>query len=308
MNEIRHIQKTLTPIILEKGMSGYDIVQDIEEKLNDPEVFNIAITGPYGSGKSTVLKSLKTIYPNNHTYVTISLASLTGKRENEKELKGEEQQKVEYSILQQLIYKEKPETLPNSRFRRIEQRTKKKAIGYGIATLAFIVAFLIVFEPQWARVDTLYEMFNLGHVWNLAFDICFSLYMLFFVLSGANLDLTIFISDKVAILLIISLIYVVFRAAGKYTGSYFSMGITRCEPQVKKYFGFTLIPQAGVAIGLATTANKLFNDAGAYEAASLVLAVVLTSTLVYELTGPLIAKFALKKAGEIPEETIPVKQ
>ena len=186
MNEIKHIQKTLTPIILEKGMSGYDIVQDIEEKLNDPEVFNIAITGPYGSGKSTVLKSLKTIYPNNHTYLTISLASLTGERENGKELKGEEQQKVEYSILQQLIYKEKPETLPNSRFRRIEQRTKYKAFGYGIATLAFIVAFLIVFEPQWARVDTFYEMFNLGYGWNLAFDICFSLYMLFFVFEGTS--------------------------------------------------------------------------------------------------------------------------
>ena len=116
-------------------MSGYDIVQDIEEKLNDPEVFNIAITGPYGSGKSTVLKSLKTIYPNNHTYLTISLASLTGKRENEKELKGEEQQKVEYSILQQLIYKEKLETLPNSRFRRIEQRTKRKQLGMGLLRL-----------------------------------------------------------------------------------------------------------------------------------------------------------------------------
>ncbi|MEE1121445.1 MAG: P-loop NTPase fold protein [Prevotella sp.] len=186
MNEIKHIQKILTPIILEKGMPGYDLVQDIEEKLNDPEVFNIAITGPYGSGKSTVLKSLKTIYPNNHTYLTISLASLTGERENGNELKGEEQQKVEYSILQQLIYKEKPETLPNSRFRRIEQRTKKKAIGYGIATLAFIIAFLIVFEPQWARVDTFYDIFNFGYGWNLTFDICFSLYMLFFVFKVAS--------------------------------------------------------------------------------------------------------------------------
>ena len=64
MVDKKHIQKTLTPIILEEGMPGYETVQDIEEKLNDPEVFNIAITGPYGSGKSTVLKSLKVRSPN----------------------------------------------------------------------------------------------------------------------------------------------------------------------------------------------------------------------------------------------------
>lgn len=185
MEKIKHIQKTLTPIILEKGMSGYDTVQDIEEKLNDPEVFNIAITGPYGSGKSSVLKSLKTLFPNNHTYLTISLASLTGDRKNGDKLNNEEQQKVEYSILQQLIYKEKLETLPNSRFRRIEQRKKWNA-WYGIAALTFIVAFLIVFEPQWSRVDTFYELFNLGYRWNLMFDLCFSLYMLCCVFAGAS--------------------------------------------------------------------------------------------------------------------------
>ena len=94
---------------------------------------------------------------------------------------------------------------------------------------------------------------------------------------------------------------------GKYLGALAGTSITKCEPQVKKYLGLTLVPQAGVAIGLATTANKLFNEAGAYEAASLVLAVILTSTLVYELIGPLVAKFALTKAGEIPQETVPTK-
>lgn len=120
MEDKKHLQKTLTPIILEKGMPGYETVQDIEEKLNDPEVFNIAITGPYGSGKSTVLKSLKAQFPDSHKYLTISLASLTGNKDDEeKDLDEKEQQKIEYSLLQQLIYKEKPETLPKSRFRRI---------------------------------------------------------------------------------------------------------------------------------------------------------------------------------------------
>lgn len=83
--------------------------------------------------------------------------------------------------------------------------------------------------------------------------------------------------------------------------------ITRCEPQVKKYLGFALIPQAGVAIGLSTTAYKLFLENGtpeAQKAGALILAIILTSTLVYELIGPMVAKFAFKKAHEIPEENL----
>ena len=178
--DIKHIQKTLTPIILEEGMPGFETVQDIEDKLNDPDVFNIAITGPYGSGKSTVLKSLKARFADNHKYLTISLASLTGKGEDEqeKDLDEKEQQKVEYSLLQQLIYKEKPETLPNSRFRRIEARSVLGAVLFGLGIVGFLLSALIVFEPQWLKVETLYNFFNLGEKWNLSFDIVGSIYML----------------------------------------------------------------------------------------------------------------------------------
>ena len=107
------------------------------------------------------------------------------------------------------------------------------------------------------------------------------IYMMFFVVSGASLDLSIFANGKTAsVVLLIALIYLVFRVIGKYLGAFAGTSITKCEPQVKKYLGLTLVPQAGVAIGLATTANKLFNETGAFEAASLVLAIVLTSTLV----------------------------
>ena len=133
--------------------------------------------------------------------------------------------------------------------------------------------------------------------------------MMFFVVSGASLDLSVFANGKTAVaVIVIALIYLIFRVGGKYMGAYLGTSITKCEPQVKKYLGFTLVPQAGVAIGLATTANKLFNDEGAYEAASMVLAIILTSTLVYELIGPLVSKFALTKAGEIPEEELPNKK
>ena len=124
------------------------------------------------------------------------------------------------------------------------------------------------------------------------------LYMLFFVISGASLDITIFNSKGALTLIIIAVVYVVARAAGKWLGSYFSSKSTHAEPTVQKYLGFTLFPQAGVAIGLATTANQAFPDP---QQASLVLAVILTATIIYELAGPVITKIALKKAGEITE-------
>lgn len=128
------------------------------------------------------------------------------------------------------------------------------------------------------------------------------IFMMFFVLSGASLDLSIFFNGKGYIVVIIALVYLIFRVVGKYTGAFTGASITKCEPNVRKYLGLALVPQAGVAIGLATTANKLFNEMGDFESASLILAVVLTSTLIYELTGPLLAKYALTKAGDITQE------
>lgn len=125
------------------------------------------------------------------------------------------------------------------------------------------------------------------------------LYMLFFVISGASLDITIFGSDGALTLVIIALVYVFARCFGKWFGAYLGSKSVHSEPSVQKYLGFTLFPQAGVAIGLATTANQTFPDP---QQASLVLAVTLTATIIYELAGPIITKISLKKAGEISEE------
>ena len=129
------------------------------------------------------------------------------------------------------------------------------------------------------------------------------IYLMFFVISGASLDLTIFFNKNGLFVLAIAGVYIIFRVVGKWTGAFTGACVSRAEPQVKKYLGFALIPQAGVAIGLATTANALFtaNPATEYEGA-LIVAIILTSTLVYELIGPLVSKFALTKAGEIPTE------
>ena len=133
------------------------------------------------------------------------------------------------------------------------------------------------------------------------------IYMMFFVISGASLDLSIFFNSDGLLVLAVAFIYIIFRVIGKWSGAYVGASITRCEPQVKKYLGFALVPQAGVAIGLSTTAAKLFaeNPSPLYQrAGALILAIILTSTLVYELIGPMVAKFAFKKAHEIPEENL----
>ena len=128
------------------------------------------------------------------------------------------------------------------------------------------------------------------------------IYMMFFVISGASLDLSIFANEKGLLVVGVAFVYVIFRVVGKYLGAYTGCSISKCEPQVKKNLGLALIPQAGVAIGLATNANTLFSyHETTAEAGALIIAIVLTSTLVYELVGPLFSKLALSKAGEIPD-------
>ena len=129
------------------------------------------------------------------------------------------------------------------------------------------------------------------------------IYMMFFVISGSSLDLSIFFNKDGLLVVLVALTYIIFRVIGKWSGAFAGASITRCEPQVKKYLGFALIPQAGVAIGLSTTAYKLFSAHEATQkAGALILAIILTSTLIYELIGPMVAKFALSKAHEIPQE------
>jgi len=129
------------------------------------------------------------------------------------------------------------------------------------------------------------------------------IYMIFFVLSGASLDLSIFGSDLGIVVIIIASVYIVFRALGKWIGAFTGASIAHSENKVKKYLGLALIPQAGVAIGLSTTACKIFNETpGTGDTGNLIMAIILTSTLVYELIGPFASKFALTKAGEIKKD------
>ncbi len=115
------------------------------------------------------------------------------------------------------------------------------------------------------------------------------LFVLFFVLSGAELNLSILSNPLV---LLVGVLYIIARSAGKYIGAYVSCAATKCAPQITKHLGITLLPQAGVALGMALTAQNLADGA-------MVRNVVLFSVLIYELVGPALTKRSLMAAGEI---------
>ena len=118
------------------------------------------------------------------------------------------------------------------------------------------------------------------------------LFVLFFVLSGAELNLGILANPLV---LLIGAVYIISRSLGKYLGSYASCAATGCSEKITKHLGITLLPQAGVALGMALTAQQLAGGA-------VVRSVVLFSVLVYELVGPALTKRSLIAAGEIRTE------
>ena len=116
------------------------------------------------------------------------------------------------------------------------------------------------------------------------------LFVLFFVLSGAELELSIF-SSLTSVL--IGVVYILSRSAGKYLGAYTSAKVSGCDDTIVKYLGVTLLPQAGVALGMAMKATSLG------EMGMIISNITLFAVLVYEIFGPLLTKIALTKAGEI---------
>lgn len=125
------------------------------------------------------------------------------------------------------------------------------------------------------------------------------LMVLFFVLSGSDLDFDVF-ADWAIILA--GVVYILFRSMGKISGAAISCKFTHCAPQIQKYLGITLLPQAGVSLGMSLTAMSLG------EAGVIIRNICLFAVLVYELVGPLLTKIALEKAGEIPEKPMPERE
>ncbi len=118
------------------------------------------------------------------------------------------------------------------------------------------------------------------------------LFMMFFVISGADLNVSML--PKLGL---IGVLYIISRVVGKYFGAYLGCTISKTSPKIRKYLGFSLVPQAGVAIGIAQLAVRELPQYGAS-----IQAVILCATLIYELIGPVLTKASLIKAGEIVVE------
>lgn len=116
------------------------------------------------------------------------------------------------------------------------------------------------------------------------------LFILFFVLSGAELEFSVFTDLSI---IGIGLIYIIARTLGKYLGARFSSVMAKSEPNIQKYLGITLLPQAGVALGMSITAMEIG------ESGIIIRNIVLFGVLIYELFGPTMTKIALTKAGDI---------
>ena len=120
------------------------------------------------------------------------------------------------------------------------------------------------------------------------------LFVLFFVISGAELELSVF-TDWAIVL--IGVVYVLARSLGKYSGASLSSRWVHCDKNIVRYLGVTLLPQAGVALGMAIKAKEALGEEGA-----IIAQITLFAGLIYELVGPMLTKIALLKAGEIQPE------
>lgn len=151
-------QVSLTPALLnrdsESDKKQYRSVLNLARKLEEKDILNIALTGPYGAGKSSILRSLKKDYPK-YKYLSISLATLKSPLDDKKnEIDIDTMNnRIEYSILQQLIYKEKQETLYNSRLKRIYHKSTWAQYVLSFAIIFYAVALIIVFEPSFLKVE-----------------------------------------------------------------------------------------------------------------------------------------------------------
>ena len=124
------------------------------------------------------------------------------------------------------------------------------------------------------------------------------LFILFFVLSGSELELSVL--GDIAIVGI-GLAYIVTRSLGKYFGAFISAKAVHCEPLIQRYLGITLLPQAGVALGMSVTVAQTLGAEG-----QMVRNIVLFGVLIYELVGPTLTRIALTKSGDITPRVEPV--
>ncbi|MGB7605219.1 MAG: cation:proton antiporter [Lutisporaceae bacterium] len=183
-------------------------------------------------------------------------------------------------------------TLPLRYFKKDSNRL---IITVGFIFLGTSLATMLNLSPLLLCMCMGAMLVNISHsgenILKLVDNITAPIFLMFFVVSGMELNITIL--PQIGF---IGIIYVICRVIGKVTGAYIGAVIMKAPETVKKYIGFTLIPQAGVAIGLSLIAAQILPEFG-----QTIRAVILSGTFIYELIGPAITKVALKRAGEINE-------
>lgn len=168
-----------------------------------------------------------------------------------------------------------------------------------IAMVSFCVAVshieALSFSPLLACMALSITVVNISHNWEPVFEqmdrMTPPIFMLFFFVTGAGMDISIL--PKIGA---IGVVYIIVRVMGKMAGAYIGAKISKAEPNVQKYLGIGLIPQAGVAIGLAMMCGTVVP-----EYANEITAVVVCGTIIYELIGPILTKMMLVKIGEIKQ-------
>jgi NhaP-type Na+/H+ or K+/H+ antiporter len=174
-------------------------------------------------------------------------------------------------------------------------RTQTEALVYALGFIFFTIglALSLHFSVLLACMFLGASLVNLKKTRLNFFDVIRTidspLYVMFFVLAGANLEIH-FLRE----IGLVGLVYLTFRMVGKITGVYLGGAISRASKMVRRYLGLGLAPQAGVALGCALIAKSEFPQVG-----GLIFTTIIATTIIYELIGPLFTKFALEKAGEI---------
>jgi len=180
-------------------------------------------------------------------------------------------------------------------------RDELQAITLAIIGLATGISLLLGFSPLLTCIVLGTVLVNVQQNSTRVFDSINSfatpIYVLFFTIAGASLDLSILKTVG-----IMGLSYVLARGIGKIIGAWAGASMVKAEPVVRKYLGLGLLPQGGISIGLMVLVRQQLPD---YAIA--INTIIMFSVLIYEVSGPIFAKIAIKKAGEIQIDKKTVK-
>jgi hypothetical protein len=166
----------LSAEVLDKNDRNYECVRRLNEQIHKADVRNIALTGAYGAGKTTILETLINKFTDNE-YIRLSLANfnITGEDDDEKNfIKSKKEEKLnrllEYSIIQQLIYHEDHKTLPESRFKRIKAISPKRVKYIARSVLIFFCCLFVIFPPSFFQSTSIYNFLTVPHTVKLIID------------------------------------------------------------------------------------------------------------------------------------------